>query len=209
MNIVHSDHPALARAARRGAALEEAWHDRAFLGIPEKICGIEAVPITLRILLRLFASRSRFFGPGQVRSGDIGVFLWAVSPKFRMPNEPNKRGYKLARKAFVESIVALDYFRARRAIDRYIFRHFLDRPPKSRSTKNTAAAVSLAAALINIFAKAYGWRRDDILDEPICCLYQYLTELRLENPKAMTFNPIIARLKRPILAKLKAEARQD
>jgi hypothetical protein len=196
--------PDYRRATARGAAIEEAWRDNAFLGLEEKICGVTVRAITLRILLRLFAAKSPFFMPGPIRPGHIAAFLWHLSPKHKMPNE---HGYKRAREAFADSIVHLDYRIARRAIYRYIFRHFMDRPPNKRRKKHDPTSVSLAAAIIHALAKTYGWDDEVILDKPIARIYQYFIELRTEhyvNAKQPppTFNPIVSRLRKRALKRL-------
>jgi hypothetical protein len=176
-------------ARRRGAAIEENLRAAAFLPFNEKICGIEVVPLTLRILGRLRASKSPFLCGGEIRPGHIVAFLWAISPDYNP-------GVK-APDSLVEKAGALPYQRARRAIRKYLFLAWMDRPPVRRNAKGDLAAVSFEAAMIHHIATAYGWDDETILDKPLKRLYQYLTMVRLEsNPKAVTFNPIVDRLVR-------------
>lgn len=185
----------ISRARRRGAAIEENLRAAAFLPLPEKICGIEVVPLTLRILARLRAARSPFLAGGKIRPGHIGTFLWAVSPDYnsgaRAPDE------------LLERAAILPYTRAVRAIRRYLFYAWMDRPPVRRNRKDDLAAVSFEAGMIHHIAHAYGWDDEAILDKPLRRLYQYLTMLRREaDPKGVTFNPLVDRLTKPLRKKL-------
>ena len=210
--VILEELPEYRRATARGSALEEHWRDNAFLGIEEKICGVTVRSITLRMFLRLCAARSPFFMPGPaIRPGHIAAFLWALSPKYKMPQE---RGYARARQEFVDSIVELDYRAARRAIIRYIWRHFMDRPPSKRKRKSEPTAVSIAAAIVHALAQTYGWDDEAILDKPMARLYQYFIELRTEafrNAKqpVPTFNPIVQRLRKRALNRLDTKASTD
>jgi hypothetical protein len=202
--IILEQLPEYRRATRRGAALEEHWRDNAFLGLDEKICGITVRAITLRMFLRLCRARSPFLCPGRIRPGHVAQFLWHLSPKHKMPHE---RGYKRARQAFADSIARLDYRTARRAIFRYIWRHFMDRPPSKRARKSEPASVSIAAAIIHALAKSYGWNDEEILDKPMARIYQYIIELRTEHARdakqpVPTFTPVVSRLRKRVLKRL-------
>jgi hypothetical protein len=198
--VLLDDHPAYRRAKERGAALEENLRAAAFLPIPEKICGIEVVPLTLRIILRLTASRSPFMIGRSIRAGHIVAFLWAVSPGYSLRT---KRARESAKVRLVEKAAAIPYIRARSAIRKYLYYAWLDRPPVNRKKKGTPLPVCFAAAMVHHMAKAYGWTEETILEIPIRRLYQYLNMIRLEgNPNAVTFNPIVDRLTKPIRQKL-------
>jgi len=179
----------LKRARERGSAIEQNLRAAAFLPFNEKICGIEVVPLTLRILGRLHASRSPFLVGGRIRPGHIAAFLWAVSPDYK----PSAR----APDKLVERAAAIYYPRAVRMVRRYLFYAWMDRPPVRRNSKGDPSTISFEAAMVHHIAAAYGWDDEVILDKPLKRLYQYLTMVRLEgNPKAVTFNPIVDRLVR-------------
>jgi hypothetical protein len=180
-------------ARERGAAREQNLRAAAFLPFNERICGLEVVPLTLRILGRLRAARSPFLVGGRVRPGHVGAFLWAVSPSYALEGAEKNH----ARQKLIERAAALPYQRARSAIRKYLFLAWMDRPPVRRSRKGDLSIVSFEAAMIHHIAKAYSWGDEKILDTPLKRLYQFLTMIRLEgDPKAPTFNPIVDRLVR-------------
>jgi hypothetical protein len=191
--------PGYQRAKERGGAIEESIRGNAFLSIPEKICGIEVRPLTLRIVRRLKVSRSPFICGGPTGAGDCLVFLWAVSPGYLLRT---KKAREKAKTALIEKARGIPYRRAVRGIRRYLFYTSIDRPPTPRGKKNEGSFISLEAAIVHQIASAYSWDDEAILDKPLRRLYQYLTMIRLcTDPKAKTFNPIIARLTRPLKRK--------
>ena len=184
----------LKRARQRGAALEQNLRSAAFLPFNERICGIESVPFTLRILGRLRAARSPFLVGGRIKPGHIAAFLWAVSPGYTLKSLAKK---KQARQRLVEQAAALPLHRARAAIRKYLFLAWMDRPPVRQNRKDDLPATAFEAAIIHHIGKVYHWDDEQILDKPMKRLYQYLTMIRLEgDPKAITFNPIVDRLVR-------------
>lgn len=184
----------LQRARARGAALEQNLRSGAFLPFPEKICGIEAVPLTLRILGRLRAARSPFLVGGGIRAGHIVAFLWAVSPGYTLKSSPKKNK---AKQELIERAAMLPYRRAVSGIRKYLFLSWMDRPPVRRNRKDDLPSVAFEAAIIHHIARIYHWDDEQILDKPMKRLYQYLTMIRLDgDPKAVTFNPIVDRLVR-------------
>lgn len=193
--------PGYRRAEIRGEALEENIRGNAFVSIPEKICGIEVLSLTMRIVRRLKVAKSPFLCGGGIRAGDVLTFLWAVSPGYSLRT---KKAREKAKAVLVEKMGALPYRRAVRGVRRYLFYAWMDRPPTSRKTKNETSKgfVAFEAAMIHHIASAYGWDDELILDKPLRRLHQYLTMIRIgSDPKAHTFNPIIARLTRPLRKK--------
>ena len=185
-------------ARSRGAAIEQNLRAAAFLPFNERICGIEVVPLTLRILGRLRASHSPFLVGGWIRNGHIAAFLWAVSPGYSLTSAAEKNK---AREELVQRAAALPRARALKAVRKYLFLAWMDRPPVRRSAKGDLSAVSFEAAMVHHIARVYHWDDDLILDKPLKRLYQYLTMIRLEgDPKAITFNPIVDRLVRLVKA---------
>jgi hypothetical protein len=183
----------LQRARERGAALEQNLRSAAFLPFNETICGIKAVPLTLRILGRLRHHRSPFLVGGRIRPGHCVAFLWAVSPDYGSENATRAK----AKERLVERAAVLPERRAIKAIRKYLFLAWMDRPPVRRARKDDLAAISFDAAMIHHIANAYGWDDETILDKPLKRLYQYLTMIRIDgNAEAVTFNPIVDRLVR-------------
>ena len=192
--------PGYQRALELGAELEEKLRGSVFLPVQEKICGIEVLPLTLRIVRRLRTVRSPFIcgGRGGIGAGDILVFLWAVSPGYFFRT---KKAREKAKAKLIDRARAISYRQAVRGIRRYLFYASMDRPPAPRS-KSGASFVAFEAAMIHRIAAAYGWDDEAILDKPLRRLYQYLTMIRIAtDPKAKTFNPIVARVTRPLKKK--------
>jgi hypothetical protein len=178
--------------------VEENLRASAFSSLPETICGIEVVPLTLRTLERLRASKSPFLLGGPIRAGHIVAFLWALQKEY----EPNKQ----APDKFLIRVGVLNRVRVIRAIRRYLFYACMDRPPMPVNAKGDLPLVAFAASMIHHLAKTYGWDDEAILDKPLRRLYQYLTLIRRENnPQAPTFNPIADRLTKPLREKLLAD----
>jgi hypothetical protein len=194
--------PAYARAERFGREIEENVRGAAFLSTTEKICGIEVVSLTMRIFRRLKAARSPFLvGGRRPRAGDCVAFLWAVSSAY---NLKSKRAREQAKQKLIERAASLTYRRTLRGIRRYLFYAWMDRPPAARGV-GSGAAVTFEAAMIHHLASVYGWDDEAILDKPLRRLHQYLTMIRVDvNPRAVTFNPIVQRLTKPVRAKLLA-----
>jgi hypothetical protein len=191
--------PGYQRAKERGAALEENIRGSAFLSIPEKICGLEVLPLTMWIVRRLRIARSPFLCGGRIRAGDVLAFLWAISPGYLLRT---KKAREKAKAALIEKMRGIPYRRAVRGIRRYLFYAWMDRPPSARTKKGGSATVAFEAAMIHYLATSYGWDDEAILDKPLRRLHQYLTMIRLEgNPHAHIFNPIVSRLTRPLKRK--------
>lgn len=193
--------PGFTRARDRGREIEDSLRIAPFLPLYEKICGIEVVPLTLRIILRLTAARSPFFAGNAIpKGGDVVAFLWAVSPGYSLEGEEKEK----AKEALLEKARTLPYRQALRAVRRYLYYAYMDRPPASRRKGGPSAPVTFAAAICHHIAAAYGWDDETILDKPLRRLYQYIAMIRIdgsESGRAVTFNPIVDRLTKPIREK--------
>ena len=222
-----SELPGYTRAAERAGRLEDAWRDYAFLGLGEKICGVEVNLLTLRMFIELCVVRSPFFVGGNVGPEDVALVLWRLSPCYSRANSsssssscsfpsspPKDKGSrtrdededehekKNPRRAFVASIAHLPFERAVRAISRYLDRMLIDKPVSTENGNFAAPDTSFAAGIIHALASEYGWSQDDVLDVPMPRLFQYLRLIQREhNPKLARFNPIRARLTKKIIAR--------
>src|ERR1700730_16876235 len=107
--------PGYQRAKERGAAVEESVRGRAFVSIPEKICGVEVFPLTLRTIRRLRIAGSPFFCGGGIRAGDVLAFLWAISPGYLLRT---KKAREKAKAELAEKQRKLSYRRSVRGIRR-------------------------------------------------------------------------------------------
>lgn len=190
--------PGLAEAIARETELR----NQAFLDIPQELCGIPVLPLTLRRLLLLEEIGSPFVG-GSTRAPrprDVVNFLWALSPYFSTRPGDLRRFSKRCRKLNPARIVL--------AIDGYVCDALQDRPP-STSGPTAPSYESFAAGYVDVIASEYGWSEDAILDCPVARLFQYLKRiLRRKDPKAPRFNPS-DQVKADYLNELNAEAQQQ
>jgi len=197
--VLHSQIPGYNRAYNRGARLEESWRELPFLGdrVTEKIRSLEVRLITLRMFLQLCRARSRFLCGGTIRPQDVTLFLWRISPSY-------SPGDKSARLSIAQK-VASDWPDAKcwkRAIDRYLDRMFLDKPPTSGGKSESDAC--FAAAMIHEIASAYGWDADSILDTPMPALFQYVRQIQRDRMSKYgkdlpRFNPLRSRFTKKVV----------
>lgn len=170
------------------AAIEEedSLREFAFTGWPEEICGVSVSQFTLRHLLHLFQIKSPFFYGGDPGPEDVALFLWIVSPQFRL-------GGDSARGEFYESIAGLGFSAAEQEIRSYIDRAQFDRPSGGGGATPIA---SFFASVIHTLASEYGWSVSEIMDLPLAAIYQ-LTRLiaREHNPRRPFPNRISDRAK--------------
>lgn len=178
----------LNRAIARAKRIEEKLRERAFLPVGEEINGVEVLQFSLRHCILCFKMRSPFFYGGQIEIGDVGLFLWTVSPNYSATDNDK-------RSAFLSQLLRHPRWHLfYRAIHRYLERAFMDRPPTIESGKVIAA--SYAASMIHKIASAYHWDDESILDKPIARLFQYIKWIEVaQNPSTPQFNPIQDRLK--------------
>lgn len=157
---------------------ETAIRNQSFLGFPEIICGIAVNHLTLRRMLLLEAVGSPFICGGAVTPYHIGAFFVAMA---------DAKGF--ARWRLLRRVGLLNPAEAIEGIKDFLDESLQDAPPK-RNVGETASYYSPAAAVIDVLASEYGWSRDQILDEPTKCLFQYLKAIQKRiNPQAIQFNP--------------------
>jgi len=196
--------PGYDRAVKRAGRLEDSWREFPFLGVTDRICGVEVNLLTLRMFAQFCNARSPFFVGGSIRPEHIVQILWRLSPKYRSPITDH-RSHKKARSAFVRSIIALPYRKARRAIHRFLDRMLIDKPPVT-DCPSSQPDVSFVASFVHELASAYGWTQDHILDLPMPAIFQYFREIKRDKYSAAgkscpRFNPLRSRLTKRILEK--------
>jgi len=200
--------PGYSRACKRADRLEDYWRDFAFLGIDEKLffgCrrSLEVRQLTLRMFIELCAVRSPFIVGGPIRPEHVAQVLWRISRDYELRSS-KPRGE--IRKAFVASIADISYKGSVRAINRYMDRMLIDKPPHSSRGNDAKADTSFAAAMIHGLAKSYGWSPDQILDLPMPQLFQYLRNIqRSADPDICLWNPIRERLVAKVTRKFLTE----
>ncbi len=191
--------PGYTRAGERGDRLQEYWRNFAFLGLTEtlRIAGghsIEVRQLTLRMFVQLCAVRSPFFVGGRIGPEHVAQVLWRISPEYdTRGSNPN------ARKDFVATIAGLPFKSSVRAVDRYIDRQLMDKPPVPVQRNDKKSDTSFAASMVHALSSNYGWSDELILDQPLTRMFQYLRRIRRENdPELCSFNPLSDRFTKRI-----------
>jgi hypothetical protein len=190
--------PGLKRALTRARGIENSLRDAAFLPVLEEIDGLPVRQLTLRHLLILSAIHSPFLEGGEEPTAeDVAAFLWVVSIDY------NPKGH--GRAEFLGKIGAREKgLRFWRAINRYLDRALMDRPP-IKQTGKVGAGISMATSIIDELAGTYGWDDESILDKPVARIFQYI-KLRVlaRNPNAPKFSRLTDRVKRRGVARYQA-----
>jgi len=150
--------PGYGRAIARADRIEDHWRERAFLGLTETLRfgsgrSLEVLPLSLRAFLELSAVRSPFVVGGDIRPEHIAQVLWRLSSEY-------SRSDRSQRTIYLESIMAIPFLPAIRAINRFLDRMLIDRPPSKGGNDGSKADTSFAAALVHMLANAYGWDDD-------------------------------------------------
>lgn len=174
MNELLEKIPGLKQAIER----ERFIRDQSFLDLPEKLCGIEVQPLTLRRWILLNSCGSPFVCGGIVEPYDVASMFIVLTGKNR-----GFRKFLLLRKVrrlrLKESIAEIELFFDEQLQD------------KPASTKGEYVSYfSFAAGLVDRFGSEYGWSEAQTLDAPVKRLFQYMKAItKRHNQKAIMFNP--------------------
>ena len=178
---------------------ERLVRDAAFLGINESVAGFEVVPLTLRRFLALRIARNPLLFGQNPSPVQLTAFLWYLSPGSN-PNDAKGRrvfGRRCRKMFYPPRYLAL--FNTRRARARfelkrqarlevaakiidaakeYVAEALQDQPPitVSRIGVYEPEYYSDAAAFCALFGREFGWSQEAVLDLPMKCLFQYLSE---------------------------------
>ncbi len=191
--------PGYNEAIADAAAEEMRLRDRAFLDLPEQICGIQVRPLTPRLCGILFSIKNPLLCGGKwnpvSESEQILMFLWVVSPRF-------SRSDDAARIAFIaEHSLQLKLPDALNETYAFLDRMLFDAPPGARQ-KNAVVNTSWIASLNHRIAEKYGWQDEvldahgepvigaGIMDKPLPRLFQYLREIQADGGSMPAFNPL-------------------
>lgn len=151
-----------------------------FLGLPERVCGVDCRPLTLLDVLRLDCIGSPFLSGGEVDGMDVAAFLKLQAAQ----SNPLLRKWEIARQSRRISFEA-----AVNQITEFLSESFADAPPNSNAVDGPRYW-TFAHDYIHLFASAYGWTTDHILSQPVKVLLPQLNVLRYMNDhKAPLFNP--------------------
>jgi len=163
--------------AEYDAALASELDDRAFvfLGLPETICGVECEPLTPRRVEWLRLAKSPFIIGGRVGPVEIAQFLWIVSKAF-IPN-------KEKRNDFLKSNLSLNVEKARKDIEEYIERAYLN---AEEPAKPVCPKVSPCAYYAHALAgEPYRMPWREVMDTPIAILNQLLAAHDMSKGKTV------------------------
>lgn len=157
--------------------------DAAFLFPFDLIAGEPVHPLSIRLWLVLTAMRSPFLtGDFNLQHEDIGAairrFLWVVSHEFSL--DPK------ARDRFLKRIDRLDAADAINDIRDYLDRAFAD-SPYSNHGRASVPHSSMAAEVVDHFAREYGWQPDTILNLPLSQLWQLRNCIAARTQKQPVF----------------------
>ena len=181
--VLNPDNAPEVVAAREWEARARA---RAFLDLPYEIAGVEVSPLSLHRLGILEIGRNAFLCGGAVTPEAVTVFLWVLSPGFRI-------GDTDARAAFIarlrEAGTLDDLPGCTREITEFLDEMFLDSPVAEIGGKSAKAVTSPEAVYGELFAEACGWSVEQTMHAPLPQLYQVLRRITLrKDPEARFFN---------------------
>ena len=135
----------------------------------------------------LAESGNAFLCGGEVTPQAVAVFLWAISPEFKVgADEP--RALFIAR---LRETDALDDLAACEGdISDYLDEMFLDAPtPGSGGGKGRSPITCPEARYVHIFAKTYSWSDDKTIHTALPKLHQLLRQITLDaDPQARFIN---------------------
>lgn len=146
-------------------ASERRDRSKSLLGLPELICGIVCMPLTLRRFEWLRAYDSPFVCGGKITDAAVLQFLWFVSPLF--PFDALQEG----RDAFIESNATLDVVEALEGIDKFLDAAFLDAPTGATSKPYYSPTAGLYHSLNESYPTGE-WTLEHVLDTPLNVIYQ-------------------------------------
>lgn len=172
---------------REAVERENNVRDNAFLGIAEKICGIEVFSMTPRHFLILDGIGSPFVTGGSILPEEVVRFLWIMSPRFRIVRSFHDW---IARWRFAASCRKLNWETSIKAIFAYLEETFMDRPGANSASNSVGSNWSWLAAMVDAIARNYHWSEETILNTPLKRLFQYRKIISMANdPNAIHFNP--------------------
>jgi hypothetical protein len=147
-------------------AVETELADRsiAFLGLPDKICGIPCFQLNAEKYETLRLDRSPFILGGTIDYLDVAKFLWIVSKCFSHDGKEKN--------AFFEAIYHLDLDECIADINEYMDRAFLDCP---QSGKKDRPLASLSANIYyQMSGEPYRWTLEQTMKAPLAMIFQLI-----------------------------------
>jgi len=144
----------------------ESWQAESWLNLTTEISGVEVRQMTLNHFFLLDGIESPFLKNRSFTPGDLGVFLWILSPDYKPCDK--------ARNQFIKSIVNVNIAEAVNDISDYLTATFQDAETSEDNSKKYA---NFIAYMVDMFAREYGWQTDYILNLPMRQIYQLATAI--------------------------------
>lgn len=144
----------------------ESWQAESWLNLTTEISGVEVRQMTLNHFFLLDGIESPFIKNRSFSPGDLGVFLWILSPDYKPCDK--------ARNQFIKSIINVNIAEAVNDISDYLTATFQDAETSEAEGKKYA---NFIAYMVDMFAKEYGWQTDYILELPMRQIYQLATAI--------------------------------
>jgi hypothetical protein len=174
--------PGLAEAVEK----ETEIRNLAFIGLPESINGIPAMPLTASHLLFLEGCRNPFMTGGEITPASALQFLWIVSPRFE-PRRSLKAWF--FKQILTRQCLKLDFEATCKAIYDYIDEAFMDAPPASEGgpTKPWASWAAIFAHQLSTTG-CMDWQA--AIHTPIKVSFQLSRcQRKAQDGKAVFFSP--------------------
>ena len=167
----------------REAVNEETQNrELAFFSSPLPVAGVSVRHYSARHHLLLIGCDNHFLTGGIIRSEDIAMFLWFVSPEYVAGNQ------KLRSRFIRRNVRGLPYAETKRAIETYL--SLQDWPASTPGGKKHRDHVASVAFIVDRLALEYGWSDEMILEMPLARVFQYLRIMTMRaDPKALMFSP--------------------
>lgn len=150
-----------------------------FLGLSERICGVEVRPLTLMDVLRLDCIGSPFMVGGYVTAVDVGAF-------FKL--QCTERG-RLAKWWMLNRLAKrITLNEGKEAVEEFISDSFIEAPTCKNG--NSISYWTIAQEYLHVFGATYGWPPDVTLNMPVKAMFAQLNVIiAANNPGAPLFNP--------------------
>ena len=144
----------------------ETWQAESWLDITTEIAGVEVNQMTLHHFFLLDGIESPFIKNTSFTPGDLGVFLWILSPDYSQSNKDRDK--------FIKKIAGINIKQATEDISEYLTATFQDAESGDSDGKRYA---NFIAYMVDMFAREYGWQIDYIMQMPMRQIYQLATAI--------------------------------
>ncbi len=159
---------------------EQVDRAKAFLGLPERICGIDCHPLTPTHIERLIAARNGYIAGGKITDAITLQFLWIVSMQYKVGSSHIEEWIA----GLSEDSTRLIFENGYDEIEDYLERAFLDSP----LGRKAAPCYSFSADLITALAdEPFRWTMERTMNTPVAISYQ-LVKCRIRQKGGILVN---------------------